>query len=676
MFKFSISVKARLFINFLAISIIPILIVGTVSYYISYNTMTQKVSTFSAQLLAQSGEKIDALMREVERVCAIVESNNNIQNQLRKSEQEALNDYGSESLIQGELSAIQSGYNEIVSISIIGQNGSKYKSSFMSMKQGDLRNIEQYAKVTQNIGVPVWFSTDKNSFTVEKGSDEHIFTLGKSITDKFSGSFAGAVFIDINEKYINGMLEGSKLGKNGSFLVIDSKNKVISSSNGGETGMEVSGKAYLTEILKSKEKSFMTEVNGVKSLAVVYHSKYSGWTLIGMIPLKDITAESSMIGTVTLGVGLFFVLLSLIIVFNISGYIGKSINKMRVLMGKAQEGDITVRYPVKGNDEFQKLGESFNLMMENISRVLQETNMTTISILNSGKQISEIAATTLEASEKVAYNCELTEQGITQQAEDATTCLDITEQFVAGVEEVIDHSNNSTDLARNIRITGGESKEKLKRFQDFNQNAQELNLAVIDKMQNFKHMMNDINKITDVITGIASQTNLLSLNASIEAARAGESGRGFTVVANEVRTLSEQSFSSAKYIYDIINKLGQEMGGLLQSVNEARTISTQQVGMVNEVDANLTELMAKLDQFIQKQEEINATLLQLVNQKQKLFAAITEIEAVSKHSDASMKEVSQLIAASGDATRGLFHISEEFNTLTSELKLLIDKFKY
>ncbi len=675
MAKFGVSVRTRLFISFLMVSIIPIIIVGSVSYYISYTTLTNEVSNLSVQLLGQSGEKIDALMKEVEKVCSVVESNNNIQNQLRKTEEEAVKDYGAETAIQNELSAIQSGYGEIVSICIVGQNGVKYKSSFMSMKDGDLRQLEQYKKVTEANGKPVWFSTSKNSFMVQMASEENVFTLGKALTDKFSGSYAGAVFIDIKEQHLADMIKAIKLGKSGRFFILDPANRVVTSSDGSNVGEDLSSKDYIKEIAAAGQ-ALTTNVEGKKSLAAVYSSQYTGWRLIGAMPLGEIAEKSRNIGTATLMVGLVFILLSLVIVMRISNYIGKSIDRLRTLMGEAQKGDMTVRDNNKGRDEFQKLGSSFNLMIENLGKVLAETSRTTAQVLESGKLISEIAVTTIESNEKISATCQEMEQGISQQAVDATTCLEITEQFVDGVGEVIGHTKDSVSLAENIRLSSISSKEVLGQFNEFNENSRQLNQTVVNKVQRFKEMMSDINKITNVITGIASQTNLLSLNASIEAARAGEAGKGFTVVADEIRKLSEQSFSSTKYIYDIVDSLTSETSELIASVAQAGTLAQEQTQKVAEVDSTFSQLITKLDSFMEKQGTVNQVLADLIGQKQQLFASIENIEAVSQQSDSSMQEVTQLASECKDTSKGLFEISERFNVLVMDLESLVSKFKY
>lgn len=198
----NLSIKKKLLFYFLLVSIIPILIIGSVSYYITSMTITQKAIELSLQLLEQSGIKIDALLQQSEKIYTVTESNAIVQKQLRKSEQEISTDYSGETEVQSELAAIQSGFGEVISYSIVGLNGSKYKSGFMTQKNWDLRKTPEFKRVVENPDKAVWFPTSNESFVVQKANTDNIFTLGKTINDKLTGKRSGAIFIEFNEKYI------------------------------------------------------------------------------------------------------------------------------------------------------------------------------------------------------------------------------------------------------------------------------------------------------------------------------------------------------------------------------------------------------------------------------------------------------------------------------------------
>lgn len=670
------SIKIRLLTNFLLVSIIPILIIGVISYYISYRTLTGKVTELSQQLLVESGHKIDALLMEIEKVCSVTEANNVVQNQLRKPETEAVGDYSSQAAVQGELAAIQSGYDQIVSFSIIAENGGKYKSSFMTEKSGDLRKLKQYEDVTNKPGQGVWFSTSKESFIVDKASDDNVFTLGKTINDKFSGKAAGVIFIDIKEHYLSDMISRIRLGKTGKLIIVDADGNVVSASEYKRIGTNLNEDKSMSRIIGINEKSFIADINGKRHVVTSSASNYTGWRLIGYIPMKEITQESTTIGLITMVIGLIFVLIALTIAFRISGYIGSTIATLKELMAKAQNGDVTVRFALKSSDEFGQLGESFNIMLDNIGKVLDETRKTSQGIVKNGILVSETAANTSSINERISSTCECVSGGISHQAEDTSVCLSITDQFVSGVENVIQHTRESTLLAKHIKESSSSSMDAMEGLCDFSDKSQQISLKVIDKIYNFKKMAEDITKITSVITGIATQTNLLSLNASIEAARAGEAGKGFTVVAEEIRKLSEQSFSSAKYITSVIKSIGDEVDGVIAFVDESKVIAQKQADMVGSVNVTFSGLIGQLDSFIEKQAGISNVLEHLIEQKEKMFSSISGIASVTEELNASMQEVASMASEANDVTRSLFQISEEFNQKVSNLEVLINKFKF
>jgi methyl-accepting chemotaxis protein len=162
---------------------------------------------------------------------------------------------------------------------------------------------------------------------------------------------------------------------------------------------------------------------------------------------------------------------------------------------------------------------------------------------------------------------------------------------------------------------------------------------VSGKIQGLGIKISEINKITDVINSIAAQTNLLSLNASIEAARAGDAGRGFAIVAEEIRKLAEQSKSSSNDINRLIQDISKETSIVVSTTNGVNDDLKQQTNVIEVSVDNFKKIIEAINAILPQIEEINSTVEEINNEKDQIVKTIHSTASISEENSASSEEI-------------------------------------
>lgn len=330
------------------------------------------------------------------------------------------------------------------------------------------------------------------------------------------------------------------------------------------------------------------------------------------------------------------------------GYLFKPLQKSSQQMNKAAElNNLTCRIETKGNDEIGTIANSFNHFVESIEKVIGELTGTTQTLEITSKTVSDIAT--------------ITHKGATQQDNETQHLAVAMEQMSVSVQEVFQFSQEASASADKAN---GKAKEGRKDVDStitcINQLANEVE-TISNMVLQLDSTSSQIDSVVDSISSIAQQTNLLALNAAIEAARAGEQGRGFAVVADEVRTLASRTHQSTLDIKDMIERLQEESNKAVDAIDSGREHAQLSVEQANRTGHSIEEITRAIAEIAAMNNRIvNAADLQHATSKE-MHHNVSGINQISKETAAN----SQILVDSSKNMMNVVHKVQE----------LIEKFK-
>jgi methyl-accepting chemotaxis protein len=307
---------------------------------------------------------------------------------------------------------------------------------------------------------------------------------------------------------------------------------------------------------------------------------------------KSENIKQTLIG-VLLGIIIISLLLGMLLAFILSGVV-TNIKRMANLLGMAEKGDLTVRNPARRKDEIGELGDKVNSVLESRKSMVEKVMDTTNDISSLRHKLAEISSTSLDNVGRISC-------GIKNVVENVKSAIPGSGESINGIDRLAEGARVVTEATEKVLSDGIRAMEIAFSGEKNVEEAEKLIRRITETVGQIADSINKLNEssgkigdITNTITDIASKTNLLALNAAIEAARAGQQGKGFTVLADEIRKLSEGSNRAAGEIKQQIVDIRGKIQYAVENINEGVLGVGEGVSKINTVKTSILEIIESI----------------------------------------------------------------------------------
>ncbi|ERJ93919.1 methyl-accepting chemotaxis protein [Treponema lecithinolyticum] len=521
------------------------------------------------------------------------------------------------------------------------------------------------------------------------------FTIAQSVNN-VNGEFIGCVGLDINLADLTSFISDVRIGTTGYCMLVQNDGMILADPKHPQYNFKImseTGLSAFAEIEKTQQGSIVVTSNGEKWKAFIFPMAQVEWKLIMLVKQNEILSLFSAL----LHNMIFIGLLMFVIYFTLAAFVvrvlKKYLNRLGVVLGKVAQGDLTDRIQVKWRNEIGQILTSLNTAIEHSHAMLSVLRDEADKMGAVGSDLSSNMEETAAAIKQIGGNVQSVKEKAMSQAAGVSETVATIEQIngrlnklVSSIETQAENISESStvikEMAENtVRITGTleESNDLIKQVYEQTKLGKEGARMANEVVQQIAEKSESLLEASQVIQNIASQTNLLAMNAAIEAAHAGESGKGFAVVADEIRKLAEESNMQGKQIGEVIKESTEIIGRLTEAGAQAEKTFIdvyESVSKISEKEDIIVQVMYKQEtngkhvlEAIEKINDVTQTVsagsAEMLEGGNQIALEMHKLADITRETTDSMNEI-----ASG--AEQITNAIEEVNEITQKNKQSIE----
>ena len=515
---------------------------------------------------------------------------------------------------------------------------------------------------------------------VSKSTGERITTFAVPVYDYDGKTVIGIAQRNYNLSDFHDIIAAEVTEEKQEIVIVDNTGHVIAHSSheiAADAPEDQSGNPYFTESRGSKtEGSYETKWQGDTWLVSWKKDVRSGWAIASCRVQSVATAHVRSNISMMVLVGLIALAAGGTSAFFISKSFTEPISEVNDTLEALADGRFRqIERFTDRKDELGTIIRNTDSVITKIDGIVSNIKRNTASVNTASDNLANMASQISSTTDDVANSVQAIASGATQQAEEIQNVTESTNAIGAAVGQVISSTEDLAQLAENMQKASNESAKSLSDLQSSCDQMKNSISAITQKISATSAAVDEIGTKIEGITNIASQTNLLSLNASIEAARAGEAGRGFAVVAEEIGNLADNSKQLADEIRLTMTTLLKESQEAVEMAESTRKVNDEQMSVLQQTVVNVDAMLADISATVGSVEGIRENAGTSEQAKNVVVDAMSSLSAISEENAASSEETGASSEELAATVSSLSESADSLKNIAEELSADMEFFK-
>lgn len=642
----------------LVLAILPMLFIGVMNYFTETKNNTKGIEKSNLNIANSISSQVEAQINGLFDVLRLLHLTNDFF-------------YMDPNKSRAILTKITFEYENINSIQVYDEKGNQILSS---------KNM----KTDINVAKEKWFqkTLQEERYVSDSHIEEMLPVIIISMPIKnVSGHIKGVIAANISLKNLAQLAEEYKIGETGNTYIVDRNgvmiahidysNKVFIPYNAKEAGIE----GVLKVLEGNSDVSTYKNENNETVIGAYSYMPSTGFGVIVEQNKDEITKDAISNLTRTLIVTLITILIIILLTSIIARRFSAPIVNLVNTVEEIGKGDLSKRVKIDSHNEIGKLQQEFNKMVDSLYTIISNVNNAVANFKANVENLNHSTELTVEASAEITRIVDQVAFGAENQLKNVEATIGLVEGIAKNVKEV---DNNAQTILMATSEASYIAKEGSKDVDSTRTSMYSIASKVNESAKQITTLnehTKEIGKIITFIDNISKQTNLLALNAAIEAARAGEYGKGFTVVADEVRNLAVQTSEASNNIVILINQIQEEMTRVSKSMGEGIIEVDKGSHAIEKTIISFEKIVNETDKVFKSVEDFAVVVEELSANMHKIEGSIAQVSAVSQQTAAGTQTIMASTEEQQSAIHQINQSIEELNHMTDNLSDMIKGFK-